>query len=149
MPKQITTQEFIARAQKTHNNFYDYSQTVYTKMHAKVKIIDPEFGEFWQTPMGHLQKQGHPIRGKQKAAPDGELRDAVTATWTHVIGEVTETFIMHDKDHILDLMLDHTQMLYKVVGASLQVPRKMGVLGEHEYVVSQTQHISPRKPVVH
>lgn len=68
MPKQITTEEFIRRANKIHNNFYDYSQTVYTKMHAKVKIIDPEYGEFWQTPMGHLQKQGHPARGKQKAA---------------------------------------------------------------------------------
>lgn len=68
MPKQITTTEFISRANKIHNNFYDYSQVLYTGMRDKVKIIDPEFGKFWQTPFGHLQNQGHPLRGKIKAA---------------------------------------------------------------------------------
>lgn len=68
MPKLLTTKDFITRANKIHNKFYDYSQVLYTKMHAKVKIIDPEYGEFWQSPMGHLQKQGHPARGKLKAA---------------------------------------------------------------------------------
>lgn len=68
MPKQINTKDFIIRANQIHNNFYDYTHVVYTKMHSKVKIIDPEYGEFWQAPMGHLQKQGHPLRGKLKAA---------------------------------------------------------------------------------
>jgi hypothetical protein len=67
MPKQISTTDFITRASKIHNNYYDYSQTVYTKMHSKVKIIDPKYGEFWQSPMGHLQGQGHPKHGKLKA----------------------------------------------------------------------------------
>ena len=60
MPKQITTKDFIVKANKIHNNFYDYTQVVYTSMLIKVKIIDPAYGEFWQTPMGHLQGQGHP-----------------------------------------------------------------------------------------
>jgi hypothetical protein len=68
MPKQISTEDFIARANNIHNNFYDYSQVLYTKMHAKVKIIDPEYGEFWQSPMGHLQGQGHPGRRYIKMA---------------------------------------------------------------------------------
>jgi len=68
MPKQLNTSDFITRAIKVHNNFYDYSEVVYTKMHSKVKIIDPDYGEFWQSPMGHLQGQGHPSRGKIKAA---------------------------------------------------------------------------------
>ena len=68
MPKKLTTEEFIRRANSIHNSFYDYSCTVYTCMHTKVKIIDPEYGEFWQSPMGHLQKQGHPLRGRGKAA---------------------------------------------------------------------------------
>lgn len=68
MPKKITTETFISRAQQIHGLRYDYSYVVYTKMHEKVKIIDPEFGEFWQTPMGHLQGQGHPEHGKLKAA---------------------------------------------------------------------------------
>lgn len=68
MPKQISTEDFIVRANKIHNNFYDYTQTVYIKMHDKVKIIDPDYGEFWQSPMGHLQGQGHPSRRYIKMA---------------------------------------------------------------------------------
>ena len=69
MPKTLTTVDFINRANKIHNNFYDYSQTVYTNMHTKVKIIDPELGEFWQSPLGHIgQKQGHPGRRYIKMA---------------------------------------------------------------------------------
>ena len=67
MPKQLNTTDFITRANKVHNNYYNYSEVVYTKMHSKVKIIDPVYGEFWQSPMGHLQGQGHPEHGKLKA----------------------------------------------------------------------------------
>ena len=68
MPKTLTTADFIDRANEVHNNFYDYTQAVYTNMHAKVKIIDPELGEFWQSPRGHLQGQGHPGRRYIKMA---------------------------------------------------------------------------------
>lgn len=69
MPKQFTTADFIKRANNVHDNFYDYTQVLYTNMHTKVKIIDPEYGVFWQVPHGHInQKQGHPLRGKIKAA---------------------------------------------------------------------------------
>jgi hypothetical protein len=68
MPKLITTDEFIKKATIIHNNYYDYSLVLYTNMHTKVKIIDPVYGEFWQSPMGHLQGQGHPEHGKVKAA---------------------------------------------------------------------------------
>jgi hypothetical protein len=68
MPKTLTTADFINRANKIHNNFYDYSHVVYTNMHTKVKIIDLELGEFWQAPMGHLQGQGHPGRRYTKMA---------------------------------------------------------------------------------
>lgn len=68
MPKLITTSDFITKANKIHNNYYDYSHTVYTRMHDKVKILDPIYGEFFQTPVGHLQGQGHPKHGKIKAA---------------------------------------------------------------------------------
>lgn len=67
MPKQVTTNDFINRAKKVHGNLYDYSQVVYKNMHGKVKIIDTYYGEFYQTPMGHLQGQGHPRRGRLKA----------------------------------------------------------------------------------
>lgn len=67
--KKLTKDEFIKKANLIHQDFYDYSDVVYTNMHTKVKIIDPEFGEFWQTPMGHInQKQGHPSRRYIKMA---------------------------------------------------------------------------------
>jgi hypothetical protein len=68
MPKHLTTTDFIIRAKNVHGSFFNYSETVYINMHTKVKIIDPEYGEFWQTPMGHLQGQGHPSRGYIKMA---------------------------------------------------------------------------------
>ena len=52
--------DFIARANKVHENYFDYSKVEYKNMKSKVCIIDPIHGEFWQTPMGHLQGQGHP-----------------------------------------------------------------------------------------
>jgi hypothetical protein len=68
MPKTLNTSEFIKRAQDVHQNYFNYSCVVYTNMHTKVKIIDPILGEFFQTPFGHLQGQGHPGNRYIKAA---------------------------------------------------------------------------------
>jgi len=54
----MTTEEFIEKAKKIHNNKYDYSKTEYKKSKEKVCIICPEHGEFWQTPNMHLRGQG-------------------------------------------------------------------------------------------
>lgn len=67
--KKLTKDDFIRKANLVHCNFYDYTDVLYINMHTKVKIIDPEFGEFWQTPIGHInQKQGHPDRRYIKMA---------------------------------------------------------------------------------
>ena len=58
--KTLTTEEFIQRARKVHDNKYDYSKVVYEKNNKKVCIICPEHGEFWQTPHNHLKGQGCP-----------------------------------------------------------------------------------------
>lgn len=47
MPKYLTTSDFIVRAKNVHGTFFDYSKVEYINMHTKVKIIDPEYGEFW------------------------------------------------------------------------------------------------------
>jgi hypothetical protein len=59
-----TTSEFIQEAKAVHDNLYDYSKTKYITTHNKVLIIDPEYGEFWQSPGHHLNGQGHPSRGR-------------------------------------------------------------------------------------
>ena len=58
----ITLENFISKANKIHNNKYDYSKVEYKNCKEKVCIICPEHGEFWQTPDNHTnKKQGCPI----------------------------------------------------------------------------------------
>ena len=56
--KQITLNEFIERAQITHNNKYDYSLVELNGSKAKVKIICPIHGVFEQEPREHLRGRG-------------------------------------------------------------------------------------------
>lgn len=53
-----TTEEFIKEACYVHNNKYNYSKVCYVKAKEKVCIICPEHGEFWQTPLDHLNNHG-------------------------------------------------------------------------------------------
>ena len=68
MPTRKTLDEFIADANKTHNNKYDYSQVAYKNNRQKVKIICPIHGEFMQTPHDHLSKKAGCPRCKGDAA---------------------------------------------------------------------------------
>ena len=54
MSKKLTTDEFILRASKLHNNKYDYSKVDYIKTDIKVLIICPFHGDFTQKPHYHL-----------------------------------------------------------------------------------------------
>ena len=54
MPRKLTQKEFIDKANKIHNNYYDYSLVNYVKATSKVKIICPKHGEFEQQPNNHL-----------------------------------------------------------------------------------------------
>jgi len=58
--KPLTTEEFIERASKIHDNKYDYSKTIYTRNNGSVIIICPKHGEFKQLANSHLQGQGCP-----------------------------------------------------------------------------------------
>ena len=51
-------EEFIQKAREIHGDKYDYSKVEYINNKTKVCIICPEHGEFWQTPMSHLQGKG-------------------------------------------------------------------------------------------
>ncbi len=52
------TIEFSLKANKIHNNKYDYSQVEYINNGIKIKIICPEHGVFEQKPKNHLSGQG-------------------------------------------------------------------------------------------
>ena len=57
MSKKLTTEEFIEKARKIHEDKYDYSKVEYIKSIIKVCIICPLHGEFWQKPNGHISSK--------------------------------------------------------------------------------------------
>ena len=59
-------ERFIEKANKRHNNKYDYSQVEYVDSVTKVCIICPEHGEFWQTPQGHVRGNSCPKCANKK-----------------------------------------------------------------------------------
>ena len=63
----LTKDEVVEKANLVHDNKYDYSKVVFTKMHDKVTIICPIHGEFQQTLSKHIsKKQGCPKCGALK-----------------------------------------------------------------------------------
>lgn len=53
-----TTKDFIEKANKIHNNLYDYSKVEYKKSHNKITIICKIHGEFKQSPNAHISGSG-------------------------------------------------------------------------------------------
>ena len=64
--KNITTEEFVRKANIIHHNRYDYSKVNYIDNKTKVCIICPIHGEFWQTPSNHLSNHGCPLCKTEK-----------------------------------------------------------------------------------
>lgn len=58
--KKKTTEQFISQAKQIHGNKYDYSKVNYEGSEAKICIICPIHGEFWQTPHRHLMGDNCP-----------------------------------------------------------------------------------------
>jgi len=62
--KKPTIEEFITRANKIHNNKYNYDEVIYVNNKTKVKIQCKIHGYFYQNPNNHLNlKQGCPECG--------------------------------------------------------------------------------------
>lgn len=58
-PRIIKTFEgILSRFKEAHGNKYDYSQAIYAGVMVKIKIICPIHGEFFQTPMQHITRNG-------------------------------------------------------------------------------------------
>ena len=61
----FTCDEFIRKANEVHNGKFDYSKVEYVNSLAKVCIICPVHGEFWQVAGNHLNGQGCPECAKE------------------------------------------------------------------------------------
>ena len=69
-------EKFISEAKQVHGNKYDYSKVEYVNNNIKICIICPEHGEFWQTPLNHLnKKQGCPKCNRYFRKKEKELYD--------------------------------------------------------------------------
>jgi len=55
MSRKLTKENYINRANKTHNNKYDYSLLEYTGMDNEITIICPIHGKFTQFANNHLR----------------------------------------------------------------------------------------------
>ncbi len=58
--KKYTTEEFVEKASKIHNNRYDYLRVEYRDSHTKIHIICPKHGSFYQNAGNHLNGHGCP-----------------------------------------------------------------------------------------
>jgi hypothetical protein len=71
--KQSNLKDFIKKANKIHNNFYTYENTVYTSAKEKLTITCPIHGDFSQLASGHLSGYGCKLcadRGKGRVSDD-------------------------------------------------------------------------------
>ena len=59
-----TKKTFVKKANKVHNNAYDYTNTIYTNVRTKLKIKCPTHGIFEQLPSNHLAGNGCPTCAK-------------------------------------------------------------------------------------
>lgn len=55
-----TKDDFIKKSNEVHHGVYDYSKVEYKNTQAKVCIICPKHGEFWQKPTRHMAGRGCP-----------------------------------------------------------------------------------------
>lgn len=65
--RRMSLSTFITKANKRHNNTYDYSYVTYTNSKIKVKIRCPDHGVFEQSPNAHLRDSGCPKCGVEQA----------------------------------------------------------------------------------
>lgn len=93
-----TKEEFIEKANKIHNNRYNYSKIIYSGVYNKVAIICPIHGKFMQSPQVHLQGKGCPICGKASKFEKQSL---------------TEEEFKERANEIHNNFYDYSKMIYK------------------------------------
>jgi hypothetical protein len=72
----LTQSEFIERCTGVHQNFYDYSTTVYNKAYEDVDIICPLHGKFTQIARNHMIGKGCPECGTARMAQKSRQKAA-------------------------------------------------------------------------
>lgn len=76
--------EFIKRSKEIHGNKYDYSKVDYINNSTKVCIICPKHGEFWQTPINHLNGKGCSLCNNKFRGAEYNLYQELTKEFTNI-----------------------------------------------------------------
>lgn len=71
--KKSNTEAFIEKANLIHNNFYDYSKTIYTSVKDKVVITCRKHGDFEQQANSHLNGFGCMSCGRQRTVESNKF----------------------------------------------------------------------------
>lgn len=100
------TADFIDKAKKKYDDFYDYSKVEYTRSRFNVKVICPIHGEFLVTPNNHLRGRGCPKCRYKKVAEK--------------LSKTTEEFIEKAKK-IHGNKYDYSKVEYKNWVTSVQI----------------------------
>lgn len=90
MPKKLTNQEFVDKANKIHNNKFDYSKVNYQGNRYRVKIICSKHGEFNQFAKNHLKGVGC-----QKCALDISSKKAQDSRRLNTNDFITKAKLIH------------------------------------------------------
>ena len=112
--KAIDVNIFIKRANKIHNNKFDYSQMDYINARKKIKIICPIHGEFEQTPDSHVNKKsGCPKCSLfSTSKPEIELIDFIKTFETNIT--LSDRTIIKPKH--LDIYIEHKKLAFEFNG---------------------------------
>lgn len=108
MPVKLTHEKYIEKVNKVHNNFYDYSETVYTSSHEKIKIKCRIHGVFEQKAYSHASGSGCKECGLEKV-------DAVAARKRSNIDDIKEQFNkVHDNKYDYSLFTEYKNKEQKI-----------------------------------
>lgn len=113
--------KFVIKANKIHNNLYDYSLVKYKNSSIFIDIICKEHGIFEQSPNNHLNKQGCPkCVGKFKTTED------IINDFTKIHGDkydYSKVNYVSAKDKVLIICKKHGEFLQRV---NHHIKRKQG-----------------------
>lgn len=108
-----TPESFIERANKVHDNKYDYSKTKYINRITKVTIICKQHGEFEQRPYCHIgQKQGCPSCGNINKGTQINFSRKPLSYGEKVYCRLTNESIIERANKIHNNKYDYSKMNY-------------------------------------
>ena len=121
--KRLSNDEFIKKAQKVHNNKYDYSKINYINTATKTCIVCPQHGEFWQTPNNHLFGAGCPVCPQSNL--EGEIRHFLEKNEIKFEQEKTFDWLVFKKKIFLDFFLPEYSVAIECQGRQHFIPSEL------------------------